>query len=362
MRVTYSRIVTVIALIVFASACGSETGSGGAQSASNSFTSAASTPSQSIANPGQTSQDAIPQGATEAGFETLTWSITSFSPQNVDLQRTRDSKYKMFIANYFQSGSYTGEDPSNIAINPDGSITLGKGEGHSLLGSVARINERPNTNFVGTAFGGGGYFEAVIKFETQDLSRPEQSSKDAISWPAWWSMSAEHIVQRTDLTQWMLQQPGYEHFVEPDFFEALAGPNSYIVSVHDWYGIWNVSCPQYCNSTPQYSEGLVSTNDVNWREPHKVAGRWIPATDTNRGSLALFLDDRKVAEWSWSKYDDRLHAPPVMPESPWRFGVIDQQHLVLLISGGFNWPMTVLSIKVWQRDASKNISRFPDAA
>jgi hypothetical protein len=269
----------------------------------------------------------------------------------------------MFIANYFRNGSYRGEDPSSIEINSDGSITFGKGEGISLLGSVARINDHPNSNFVGTAFGGGGYFEAVIKFETQELTPPEQLPTGDLSWPAWWSMSAEHIVQRADLTQWALQQPGHEHFVEADFFEALNGPKSYTIAARDWYGIWGVSCPPaYCDSTTPYSANVVPTHDVDWREPHKVAGRWIPATDTSRGSLAFFLDDRKVAEWSWSKFDGRLHAPPIASETPWRFGVIDQQHLALLINGGIKWPMTVLSIKVWQRDASKNISRFPDTA
>ena len=267
----------------------------------------------------------------------------------------------MFIANFFRNGAYAGEGTKNVAINRDGSITLGKGREPSLLGSVARIGEQPNSNFVGTAFGGGGYFEAVINFETQDLTRPRQSPTDADMWPAWWSMSAEHIVQRTDRAQWLLQQWGYEHFAETDFFEALNGPKSYIVAIHDWYGIWNVTCPGYCHTLTPYSHNLVSAGEIDWRQPHKIAGRWIPATHTSRGSLAFFLDDRKVAEWSWSKFDDQLHTPPVMPDTPWRFGVIDQQHLVLMINGGVKWPMTVHSIKVWQRDASKNISRFPDA-
>jgi hypothetical protein len=356
------------ALVIFVSACGGDTESGGAQSAPNFPTPAASTPvppgSAADQVPGSlntSSQASIPPGAAEAGFGSLTWSITSFSETNVDLQRTRDPKYKMFIANYFHTGSYLGEKPSSVKINSDGSITLG-GETRSLLGSVARINERPNSNFVGTAFGGGGYFEAVIKFDTQDLTPPGPVPKMDLAGPGWWSMSAEHMTQRTDLAQWPLQKPEYEHFVEPDFFEALVGPTNYIVTVNDWYGIWDVSCPTYCVSKSRWPEGLVSTSDVDWRQPHKVAGRWIPATDTSRGSLSFFLDDRKVAEWSWSKFDDQLHQPPITSEAPWRFGVIDQQHLVLLINGGFKWPMTVLSIKVWQKDASKNISRFPDAA
>lgn len=356
------------ALLILASACGGEDQNGGTQSVPNSPSSSVSTPSPSATpaagNSNTSSQVSIPPGAAEAGFGTLTWSITSFSNENVDLQRTRDPKYKMFIGNYFQNGSYVGDDPSSMRLNSNGSITLGTGEVRSLLGSVARIDERPNSNFVGTAFGGGGYFEAVINFETQDLAPPDQSPRVTdLAGPGWWSMSAEHMVQRTDLAQWPLQKPHYEHFSEVDFFEALVGAKNYIVTVNDWYGVWAETCPgHYCKSKTQWPDGLVSTSDVDWRQPHKVAGRWIPATDTSRGSIAFFFDDRQVAEWSWSKFDGQLHSPPITSETAWRFGVIDQQHLVLLINGGYKWPMTVHSIKVWQRDASKNISRFPDHA
>jgi len=59
-------------------------------------------------------------------------------------------------------------------------------------------------------------------------------------------MALEHMAY-FEGRQWPGQPEGYDHFIEPDFFEydiwRFAPHNTYGGATHDWYGIYNKTCP-----------------------------------------------------------------------------------------------------------------------
>ena len=41
--------------------------------------------------------------------------------------------------------------------------------------------------------------------------------------------------------------------------------------------------------------------------------------------------------------------------TPWTFGILDQQHVVLILGTGPGEPMTIESVNVWQASAANNL-------
>ena len=94
--------------------------------------------------------------------------------------------------------------------------------------------------------------------------------------------------------QWPGQRPGYEHFVEPAFFEYdLGQTKSYGGAVHDWYGVYNSTCSNYCNYyNPNFARAVPST--TNFNTYHRYGLLWKPATAAAKGSLTYYFDGVQV--------------------------------------------------------------------
>src|SRR5882672_775314 len=190
-----------------------------------------------------------PPGAAAAGYTVNTFS-TNFTASNVDIANSGAARYSWYPWNLF--GRHT--NLSAIKINPDGSVTLAgdtTGPGGELISATPANNP---AKFVGTAFGGGAYIDAEFKFDPDDVARANSKG-----WPAFWSLALESSVLK-GAAQWPGQAPGYMHNVEVDFFEYLYLPykvprNIYGASMHDWYGIPNVTCPRgLCVQNMQFQE------------------------------------------------------------------------------------------------------------
>jgi hypothetical protein len=207
---------------------------------------------------------------------------------------------------------------------------------------------------VGTAFGGGGYFEATFKFDPQDIIKNRFNG-----WPAWWSMAIEHMAN-LDTRQWPGQQKGYEHFIEADFFEydledyAGRGKLNYFGgALHDWFGL--PSSEPYSHVTVPHSVVVRAVPiDTDFTQYHRYGFLWVPATATRDGYAEYYFDGERVGRRvAWSQSTNQ--APP--PNPPWMFSVIDRNHLVLILGTGVNEPMTVLSVNVWQVSDDHNMRR-----
>lgn len=286
--------------------------------------------------------DPIPTAAAAAGFRMETLAVNQFNSQTVDINKTYGSGYKMYFFNF--EGMVP--DTSLTTLNADGSVTTatsktGWNAYGSFLTSASKINSGPG--FRGTAFGGGGYFEATLAFNPAGVNTANGA------WPAWWSMALEHMILKGD--QWPGMRPGYEHYIEPDFFEydTSHGAN-YGGNIHDWYGMNNAG--NYGMPFSTVLRNVPTTTDFN--QYHRYGFLWTPATATKKGTLSYYFDGVKVG--ATTTYTQWTNQPPVPgPNQPWTFGVIDHCHLVLIIGTGPPVPMQVKSIQVWQANGMQNL-------
>ncbi len=273
-----------------------------------------------------------------------------FNNASVDWAQTHQSGFSWYLWSFFSGQA----QPDRIKLNNDGSITL-LGDDTGPNGQIATIASKKNSaKFVGQAFGGGAYIEAELKFNPMDVI-----SANAKGWPAFWAMSAEHLIEKGE--QWVGKQNGYAHFIEVDFFEydvvRKGEPlNHYGVNLHDWYGKYNTTCSgrAFCQSSLPYSKVKVTVpEETNFSEYHRYGFLWLPATSEKKGIGRFYFDDKQVGgDVEWEKFS---HQQEIPDPHPWRFGIIDKQHLVLILGTGRNQPMTVRSVNVWQVSGNQNL-------
>jgi hypothetical protein len=254
--------------------------------------------------------------------------------------------YQWYFANFF------GQVPQSATttLNNDGSATVadfGANE-NTTLSSAAQISSAPY--FRGTAFGGGGYFEATLAFNAATINT-------STGWPAWWSMALEHLVGLPG-QQWTGQASGYTHYIEPDFMEKEdTNSTDFGGAVHDWYGVYLTTCSGqvYCNyATPYNIANRVLPAATNFSQYHRYGLLWVPATATKSGSITYFFDGVQVGSTiNYTQYTNQ--APVPTATTPWTFGVIDKQHLVLILGTGASTPMQVQSVTVWQASTANNM-------
>ena len=296
------------------------------------------------------SPDAPPQAAA-VGFTMNTFSVP-FDATTVDMRDTGRSKFRWYPYRLWGKRPFM----DKIRLNGDGSITL---DGHPSWRNSQIATARPAKNrqgFVGTAFGGGGYFEATFRFNPEDVMRAGSKG-----WPAWWSVALENVAY-LDGRFWPGRNDKYLHLIEADFFEYHLKDlfrkgrwNVYGGGLHDWHGVQYVTCPKgLCGVTTSYSGNLrwvpVGTD---FTEDHKYGFLWVPATNTRPGYAEWYFDGVRVGGRNeWEKYAGQ--APP--PRSPWLFSWLDTLHIILILGTGVGQPMTVSSVNVWQADASQNLS------
>jgi hypothetical protein len=278
-----------------------------------------------------------PPQASAAGFNTQTFNSV-FASAKFDMAGTNATGKEWYLYNFFGGTASS----SGLTLNADKSLTIA-GVSQGQISTAADLG---GGNFVGTAFGGGGYFEATLKFNPAIVNT-------ANGWPAFWSMAIEHLAQ-TAAQQWSGQAAGYNHFIEADFFEYnISNGISYSGTLHDWYGIFNSTCPpNYCNvASPNVRPGITG---FNWNTYHKVGMLWIPATGGTNGSATFYLDDvQQGSPVTWSQFTTQ--SPPPGGSATWTFGVYDNQHVAVILGTGLNQFLTVQSVRVWQASSAGNL-------
>lgn len=308
---------------------------------------------------------APPQAAT-VGYTQNTFSSTFTN--DIDLNNTRAPGYHWYLNKFF---GWPPTQPSSLHFNSDGSLTLTSGgsTANFAISSAADSGKPAPNDWVGTAFGGGGYFEAEFKFDPSFVMKP-----GAVGFPAWWLGALEHAHRTPHGAQWKGQVPGFEHYIEVDIFEYNQWKNHpfnvYSGAVHDWYGIHNQTCPgkAYCdatnyNNTTRFSNYLISTpTNTDFRQYHKYGVLWVPATKTSQGYLQYYFDGKPTNDRvSWSLYDEQAHRPLMLQtasqSTPWVFGILDRQHLILILGTGNGQPMTIKDVNVWQKNADQNLKQ-----
>jgi hypothetical protein len=294
---------------------------------------------------GSSNLETPPTPAAHVGFLIHSFAST-FTPETVDTAATQKRGFQWY--NWDLDGFRA--DPRAVVLNADGSVTLnGQISGPQLFTAVQDSAGAP---FVGYSFGSGAYIEAVLKWRLLP-----SSSTNPSSWPAFWALPIEgNFAPYSD--QWPGQPTGYVHVIETDFFEADAGDaetTRYGGSMHDWYGIYGQTCPPSdCQATLPYLDGQRTVpTGTDFTQYHRYGFLWVPATATTQGYAQFFFDGVQVGyTYQWDLLTDQ--APPPTNQ-PWAFGILDQQHLFLILGTSPAQPMTVQSVDVWQASTSANL-------
>jgi hypothetical protein len=289
-----------------------------------------------------------PPGAAGAGYTRNTFS--SFTPGDIDIDDTGKSGFAWYPYHFFGSRPQS----RNIAINSDGSVTL-NGDVTGPNGELSTAAPAKNAaKFVGVAFGGGAYIEAAIKFDPIAAR-----AKNLQGWPSFWALSLEHAAIGAD--QWSGKPQGYQHFVEVDFFEydidePGVGLNYYGANMHDWYGVYNKTCAghAFCDARRSYSDVKTAVPpSTDLTQYHTYGLLWVPASAAGGGYAEFYFDRNPVGKKIvWAKFTNQDGAPD---GQPWKFGVLDNHHLALILGTGVGKPMTVASVNVWQASDQQNV-------
>lgn len=294
----------------------------------------------------------VPDIARAAGFLQKTFETRQFSAATVDTASTQAKGYQWYFWNMF--GHVATAANSHMTLSGDGAVTLGGGPGGNGA-MMSGVPVKGGPGFVGRAFGGGGYFEAELRFDPDGISGKQ-------GWPAWWMMSAEHLWLLPTRTWPGEHDPTYEHFIEIDAFELIRPlwhPHAYMSSAHDWYGIFHKTCGMkkvFCAvDTPYHSNIVPEPDGQDWKQWHRMGMRWVPATATRRGEITYWLDGRQIGQTiTFAQHRDG--PPPVQPLGDQPFSWVDRQHLVLLFGSSADGPMTVRRVSVWQASAAGNLN------
>lgn len=278
---------------------------------------------------------AAPSAASAVGYSRQTFN-SRFAANKVDTANAKPDGKEWYLWSFFG-------DPVPSA----GQLTFGKtlgsmtldGGGGTLNGQIATAAKTGTGTWVGTTFANGGYFEVEIAFDPSLVITVN-------GWPSFWAMAIEHLADGDE--QWPGQAANYDHFAELDMFEysvaGAEGADSYGVNMHDRYGVY----PAWTNDTLPYS-GVVrdAPPATVWTNIHRIGCLWVPAVSGGaQGYVKFYFDGAQVgAAETWDYFNPNSAPPPGSSE----FGILDHQRLALILGTGTSQPITVRSVKVWQR-------------
>lgn len=296
----------------------------------------------------QSAADAVPPAAAQVGFDIHTFA-GRFNAKTVDTGATQKRGFQWYCWNLFGYHS----DPKSVVLNADGSATF-MGQSWGGAGElVSAVQDSSGNGFVGHSFGGGAYIEAVLKWPPLP-----DAAGNVTAWPAFWALALEGHVKPYE-SPWAGQRKAYLHMIETDFFEALpdlAGRDLYGGSLHDWYGILGKTCApdQMCQARkPSWTGRRAVPEGTDFSQYHRYGFLWVPATQHSKGYAQFFFDSKQVGyTYEWELLRDQ---PPPPTNQPWAFGILDQQHLFIILGTGSLQPMTVQSVDVWQGGTAANL-------
>jgi hypothetical protein len=329
----------------------------------------------------------LPTLVIDAGYCTHTLNST-FTTSTVDMDSTLGTQFQWYRKRFPALG---GDIAPHVTLQADGSVVVqSNGRSNSDLATAAPAGK----SWVGTAYGGGGYFEATMSFNPATLVRADVMHSH---WPAWWADPIEADAQQWDRWRWNSTSAQYLHAVETDFFEydAYEADNpkyfdptglTYGGTLHDWTQVADRSSGWGYSLAPGGHLHAANNSDkvpvgTDFTKPHRYGFLWIPATQTNctntvqynsDGSLnlssgngvAVFFFDgvpfKTASLYGWCKYNNTTDTAADLlsggVSNNWIFGVLDRQHLVLTFGSGGAAPLTVYSVQVWQKDVTGNVT------
>ncbi len=94
---------------------------------------------------------------------------------------------------------------------------------------------------------------------------------------------------------------------------------------------------------------------TDFTQYHTYGFLWVPASAAGEGYAEFYFDRSPVGKKIvWAKLTNQDGVPD---GQPWKFGVLDNQHLALILGTVVGKPMTVASVNVWQASDKQNDNR-----
>jgi hypothetical protein len=288
----------------------------------------------------------------------LVFNGTFGNPGDIDLTHTGAPGFK-----WYPCKSDVNDKPNDTDYSIDGSGVLtmtaevGDNSGDQLC-SARPLATAPY--WTGNAFSGGWYVEISLAFDetTVNLS-------NGTAWPAFWAVPVTKLVPYGDRLSppvgygWPGQVVGYTNDVENDIFEYDTGwRDGWNATVHDWYGIYNASCPglPFCHITLPFSNNAFHLPSVKWTNFNTLGQLWIPGTAANnyQGSTTNYFNGVKMRGGStW--ITQGVGTPSMLNKTPdpgipgFNFSVMDSENFFLLLGTGATTPLKVQWVHVWQK-------------
>lgn len=303
----------------------------------------------------------VPLFAQYAGANALDFYDDFDSASTIDNADTKADGFKWYRGGWFGGASLEADQYS-----VSGSVlTLGKGSGTSkAVGLKSGISANNANHYVGNQFGDADaiYFEAMIAID------PTQSSAAIAHFPAFWSMSREHISDDYNSSDsWMPgQASNYKRFAEFDVMEfvkpggaSIVGRTYYDASIHDWSGVYNSGWP---NDIYNYGQTTMQMGQAIDNQFHRYGGLLVREKNGKPGYLQWMYDRKRASK---RQYFKRSVTPPVPPlpgqgTSPktWNaqspelaaetYAIFNDHHLLINLMTDSLMPMRVDWVKVWK--------------
>lgn len=274
-------------------------------------------------------------------------------------------------SNWFNWGFYgSGAQAAGaVSTNADGSIAISGVENNNYGATIATAQPAGNSvAWNGTAFGGGGYFEATLSFTGQGTGPYPNGG------PAFWMLDIEHLSGGPYDINWPSAASGCIDFFEVDAMEYdTSHTDGYQNGIATWYGSANGACANGATYNPNtqipgVAGGALVPSGTDFSQPHKYGVLWVPATgygDTTitQGYLKFYFDGVQVGStFTWNYYDPSLTStyptyPPLNGTSA--MSGMDWRHMVLILGTGTAQPMTVYGVSVWQQSGAQNLVVTP---
>ena len=330
---------------------------------------------------GVVSAQTVPGPAAAAGYNTLTYSGTvlgnTFNPVTGLPEPNVPKGATLYPFTFF----FTAWLGIGLTQNPDGSITMdGSGQqyGNGLSTAIVGSSTNPTAdNFLGQAFGGGGYFEVTMRGSTHTQF-------------SFWANDIESLNGGSlglGQVHWPGQPAGYGNWFEPDIAEFDVD-NFYAWAFHNWYN----SSASGDDISATFGGPIIGTGGcghgpqgpftpppgVDYTQNQKYAALWIPATKTTPGSMQYYFNGNPVGNhFQWEYWDPAN--PPAPPPTPGAFSGgetnpcvgngstggtyapgtgwsgIDTRHLAFTMGSNPGTTMTLSSFSVWQASGANDL-------
>jgi hypothetical protein len=280
----------------------------------------------------------IPPAALAFGFTTQTFGGAS---QPLVYAQVGDTVTNQNLAQYKFFG-FNSSNPTPPIQQGDGTILLPGNDAANAGAATAWVNAAKTNHWGGYAFGGGAYFEWVMKWT------PFAGAISGV--PSCWLMDIEHQSSVVALTYW----PGQgttQHWCEHDCMEYNTGLlNKHGNAYHDWYNDGT--------NHNQSSAFAAVTANASYSLFNKFGALWVPATIYARGIMAWYMNDVQLNAYTYTQLvNNNAFAPPAVAGSS-SMAITDTRHLVPIIGNGNTDghvpDVTVQSISVWQNSATLN--------